>query len=749
MLSHSKSMKVRIRIGGMTCAACSSSVERALRDVEGVSKAAVNLATNTATVDFDDSVTDVSKLHEAVEDTGFDVITETDGGKEERDNEQNAKIRLIIAVLFTIPLLYVAMGPMIGAPFPGPIHDDHKMYAILQLALCMPVLIAGSGFYVRGFPNLFRLRPNMDTLVALGTSAALVFSLYATVNIFNGNGNVHSLYFESAATIITLVMVGKYLESRSKYKTGESVRNLMRLAPPEANVIRDGAELRIPIDEVVVNDIIIIRPGERIPVDGIINEGSAVVDESMLTGESRPLDRFAGDRLYGGTMNINGNVRMVAELVGDDTMLSQIVRMIEDAQSSKAPVARLADKVAGYFVPAVMIIAVVACMIWLLTGKDLEFALTVLISVLVIACPCALGLATPLAIIVGTGKAAEHGILFKNAESLESAGRVDTVVLDKTGTVTVGKPDVTDIISLTDRSHLIRTAASAESASEHPLGKAIAEYGSKYHELTTPVEFKAHIGNGIECIVDGKEVHIGNRAFMERIGIDVSPVDSEYGRLTSEGKTTMIVSEDRIVIGIIAVADTIRETSADAVAALREMSIGVIMVTGDGKRTADAIAGNVGIENVIAETLPGDKSQIIKELQSEHIVAMVGDGINDAPALTQSDIGIAIGSGTDIAIGSADVVLMNNDLRSVPISLEIGRRTLRNVKQNLFLAFCYNIIGIPVAAGLLYIFGGPLLDPMIAAAAMSLSSISVVSNAMRLGRFRPVSTNNYISASPS
>ena len=742
-------MKVRIRIGGMTCAACSSSVERALRDVEGVSKAAVNLATNTATVDFDDSVTDVSKLHEAVEGTGFDVITETDGGKEERDNEQNAKMRLIIAVLFTIPLLCVAMGPMIGAPFPDPIHDDHKMYAILQLALCMPVLIAGSGFYVRGFPNLFRLRPNMDTLVALGTSAALVFSLYATVNIFNGNGNVHSLYFESAATIITLVMVGKYLESRSKYKTGESVRNLMRLAPPEANVIRDGTEVRIPIDEVVVNDIIIIRPGERIPVDGIINEGSTVVDESMLTGESRPVDRLTGDRLYGGTMNMSGSVRMVAELVGDDTMLSQIIRLIEDAQSSKAPVARLADKVAGYFVPAVMIIAVVACMIWLLSGKDLEFALTVLVSVLVIACPCALGLATPLAIIVGTGKAAEHGILFKNAESLESAGRVDTVVLDKTGTVTVGRPDVTDVVSFVDEAHLIRTAASAESASEHPLGKAIAEYGSRNYELATPAEFKAHIGNGIECFVDGKEIHIGNRAFMERTGIDISQTKGEYERLTSEGKTTMIVSEDRNVIGIIAVADTIKGTSEGAVASLKEMNVKVIMVTGDGKRTADAIADKVGIENVVAETLPGDKSQIVKELQFEHVVAMVGDGINDAPALTQSDVGIAVGSGTDIAIDSADVVLMNNDLRSVPVSIEIGRKTLRNVKQNLFLAFCYNVIGIPIAAGLLYIFGGPLLDPMIAAAAMSLSSISVVSNAMRLGRFRPVSTNNYISASPS
>jgi len=737
-------MKAKIRIGGMTCAACSSSVERALRSIEGVTKAAVNLATNTATVDFDDNVTDVSKLHEAIEDTGFDVITAGDE-KEEKDDGHNAKIRLIVAVLFTVPLLYVAMGPMIGIPFPDPVHDDHELYAMLQLLLCIPVLLAGSGFYVRGLPNLFRLRPNMDTLVALGTSAALIFSIYATVNIFNGNGDVHSLYFESAATIITLVMVGKYLESRSKYRTGESVRKLMGLAPQEASVIRGGTEVRIPIGEVVVNDVVIIRPGERIPVDGVIEEGSTVVDESMLTGESEPVDRMCGDNLYGGTMNINGSVRMVAEFVGDDTMLSQIIRMIEDAQSSKAPVARLADKVAGYFVPAVMVIAAIACLMWLLSGKDLEFSLTVLISVLVIACPCALGLATPLAIIVGTGKAAEHGILFKNAESLELAGRVDTVVLDKTGTVTVGRPDVTDVFALVDETYLIRTAASAESASEHPLGKAITEYGLK-HGLTTPTEFKAHIGSGIECVVEGKHVHIGNLAFMERMNISTSRINDEYRRLTNDGKTVMIVSEERDVIGIIAVADTIKETSADAVASLKRMDIGVIMITGDGKRTADAIAGKVGIDNVIAETLPGDKSQMVKGLQNEHVVAMVGDGINDAPALTQSDVGIAVGSGTDIAIGSADVVLMNNDLRNVPVSIEIGRKTLGNVKQNLFLAFCYNIIGIPIAAGLLYIFGGPLLDPMIAAAAMSLSSVSVVSNALRLGRFKPVSTNNYISA---
>lgn len=732
-------MNAKIRIGGMTCAACSTSVERALSNTEGVSKASVNLATNTASVEYDPDVTSLDKIYGSIEDTGFDVIEDTDESQREERDEKNTRYRLITAVIFTIPLLYVAMGPMVGLPLPGFIHDDPKVFSTVQLILCIPVILAGSGFYVRGFPNLVKLRPNMDTLVALGTSAALIFSIYNMILIFDGQGDAHSLYFESAATIITLVMVGKYLESRSKYKTGESVRRLLRLAPQEAHVIRNGEEVVIDIDHVIVGDTVVIRPGERIPVDGTVVSGITTVDESMLTGESDFVDRAEGDRLYAGTMNINGNVRMNADLVGKDTMLSQIVVMIEDAQSSKAPVARLADKVAGYFVPGVMAIAVASCLLWLATGKDAEFALTVLISVLVIACPCALGLATPLAIIVGTGKGAEHGILFKNAESLELTGRVDTAILDKTGTITMGRPDVTDVVSLKDREHLLHLAASAETASEHPLGKAIVNYSLQHGIKTSePAKFTAHIGNGIECVVDGSDVHIGNLAFMERMNIDASSLRDNIGTFTSDGKTVMLVSENRELIGLIAVADTIKDTSPGAVASLNDLNVRTIMVTGDGRNTAEAIARKVGITEVVAETMPGQKSDVITGLQKEgRVVAMVGDGINDAPALTQSDVGMAVGSGTDIAIGSADVVLMNDDLKSVPAAIEIGRATLRNVKQNLFFAFCYNIVGIPVAAGLLYVFGGPLLNPMIAALAMSLSSISVVLNALRLRSFDP------------
>lgn len=731
-------MRIKVKIGGMTCAACSSSVERALQNTDGVQRATVNLATNTATVDYDPEKTDISGIYDAIEFTGFDVISENDSEKEER-SERVMRIRLAVAASFTVVLLYVAMGHMVGLPLPD-LFDDAKFMSVVQLILCLPVIIAGSGFYVRGIPNLVRLRPNMDTLIALGTSAALIFSVYSMVNIFNSTGDAHSLYFESAATIITLVMVGKYLESRSKYKTGEAVRKLIALSPDEANVIRDGREIRIGTNEVVVGDTVIVRPGEKVPVDGTVIEGNTSVDESMLTGESTFADKSPGDGMFAGTMNINGSVQMTADLVGKDTMLSHIVQIMEDAQSSKAPVARLADRVAGVFVPVVMAIAVISCLIWVAAGKSVEFALTVLVSVLVIACPCALGLATPLAIIVGTGKGAEHGILFKTAESLETVGKVDTVILDKTGTITKGRPEVTDIIS-DDKDRLIYIAASAESSSEHPLGKAIVDHAERNGiTYTRPSDFTAHVGNGIECVVDGTRVHIGNMAFMDRIGVDIGPFKEDIAMMSSQGKTVMIVSENMTVTGSIAVADVVRETSADAVRSFNSLDIDVYMVTGDSRNTANAIASMVGIGNIMAETMPGDKSKIVEDLQSNgKIVAMVGDGINDAPALIRSDIGVAMGSGTDIAVDSADVVLVNSDLRNVPAAVEIGRATLRNVKQNLFFAFCYNIIGIPVAAGLLYVFGGPLLDPMIAALAMSLSSVSVVLNALRLRNHRPES----------
>jgi len=733
-------VRVKIRIGGMTCAACSTSVERALGGMNGVLSVSVNLATNTASVDFDPDKVSLETISDEIESLGFDVLK--DDGDDEGEIAHRTKINLIISALFTIPLLYIAMGPMVGLPVPGEIHDDPEVFSVVQLLLTVPVLIAGRDFYIRGYPNLVKLRPNMDTLVALGTSAAFIFSIYNTIQIFNGTGDPHSLYFESAATIVTLVMVGKYLESRSKYKTGESIRALMDLSPQEAHVIRDDEEIVVPISQLYVEDLAVIRPGERIPADGTITEGSTSIDESMLTGESVYADRSPGDRVFAGTMNMNGSIRMVVDSTGDDTVLSQIVRMVEDAQSSKAPVARLADRIAGIFVPVVMAIAIAACAAWMLAGKDVEFALTVLIAVLVIACPCSLGLATPLAIIVGTGKGTEYGILYKSAESLETSGKIDSVVLDKTGTVTSGRPEVSEIFSYMDEKRLVRIAASAESASEHPLGKAIVEYAqSSGITFETPTDFEAHTGNGLECTVSETKVHIGNVSFMNKMNIDTATSLTRIDELAVGGKTVIIVAADGEVAGLIALSDMIRETSARAVANLHEMNVRVTMITGDNPITAKAIAAKAGIENVVSEALPADKADGIKEMQECGMtVAMVGDGMNDAPALAQSNVGMAVGSGTDIAMGSADIVLMNDDLRSVPVAIEIGRRTMKHIRQNLFFAFLYNIIGIPVAAGILFIFGGPLLNPMIAAAAMSMSSVSVVLNSLRLRSFRPVSS---------
>ena len=729
-------VRAKLKIGGMTCAACSASVERSLSAMDGVGSVTVNLATNTASVEIDQDKVSMDDIVNEIESLGFDVL------KDDLDDgavAQRTRRKLMISVLFTVPLLYIAMGPMVGLPVPGVIHDDPMIFSAVQLLLTIPVIIAGRDFYLKGFPNLIRLRPNMDTLIALGTSAAFVFSVYNMYLIFDGTGDPHSLYFESAATIVTLVMVGKYLESRSKYKTGESIRALIELAPDEARVIRDGTEMTVPIDQLYEGDTALIRPGERIPADGIVTEGITSVDESMLTGESIPADKSPGGRVFAGTMNMNGSIRMTVDGVGDDTTLSQIVRMVEEAQSSKAPVARLADRIAGYFVPIVMAIAISSCVLWLMAGEDIGFALTVLISVLVIACPCSLGLATPLAVIVGTGKGAEYGILYKDAESLEKSGRIDSVVLDKTGTVTSGRPEVAEVFPYIDERELIRIAASAESVSEHPLGRAIVDHASsKGVEITAPTDFTAHTGNGLECTVEWKRVYIGNAAFMQRMDVDISEISKRYEDLSSGGRTVVMVAVDQEIAGMISLSDTIRETSASAIDRLKNMGIRVTMMTGDNAVTAKAVADRVGIENVVPGALPADKADGIREMQSAGMtVAMVGDGMNDAPALAQSDVGMAVGSGTDIAMGSADVVLMNDDLGSVPTAVGIGRRTMRHIRQNLFFAFMYNIIGIPVAAGLLFIFGGPLLDPMIAAAAMSLSSVSVVLNSLRLKAFRP------------
>lgn len=731
--------RINLKTDGMTCAACSSAIEKAVGKIDGVNEVNANFSNNVVSVIYDPSKTNKDGIAKAIKKAGYFVLEDDPDAIAERErlNAIKTKNQLIVSIIFTIPLSIIAMGPMFGLDIP--VSD--KIYALLQLALCIPVLIAGRRFYTKGYPALVAGTPTMDTLIALGTTAAVIYSLYATFQIFTGNiESPHSLVYDSAAMIITLVSVGKYIESKSKVKTNDAVRGLINLAPPTANVIRDGKELNIPAEEIRKGDAIIVRPGEKIPADGKITEGSSSVDESMLTGESMPMSRGIGEYVHSGTTNINGSLKIEAERVGKETVLFQIVRMIQDAQGTKAPVARVADKVAAVFVPTVMTIAVAACLIWLLAGKGVEFSVLILISVLVIACPCALGLATPLAITVGTGKAAEYGILFKNASALERSGNITSVILDKTGTITEGKPSVTDVVPYgMSETELMMSAAAAEIRSEHPLGKAIMSYVEENKlDHPMPSDFISEAGGGVRCTVEGKTVAVGNKDF---IGVPTED-DDKVSKLYAEGKTVVFVAIDDKFAGAIAIADSIRDSTIAGVSLLKERGVNPIMVTGDSEGTAKAIAAVAGIEEVHAKALPEDKLDIIKKLQVRgENVAMVGDGINDAPALTQSDLGMAIGSGTDIAIGAADVVLMNDDVRSIPATIEIGKATLRNVKQNLFLAFCYNAVCIPIAAGLPFLFGAEMISemPMLAAAAMSLSSISVVTNALRLRRFKPKS----------
>ncbi|MCL2334243.1 MAG: cadmium-translocating P-type ATPase [Candidatus Methanoplasma sp.] len=734
--------RVNLRTDGMTCAACSASIEKAIRKLDGIEEANANFSNNVVSVLYDPSKTGREQIADAIRKAGYFVLEDDPDAVADRErlNAIRTKKELIVAVVFAVPLSVLAMGPMIGLKIP--LSDEPEIYSIIQLILCIPVLVAGSRFYTKGYPALAMGAPTMDTLIALGTTAAVIYSLYGTVQIFSGEPHyLHSLVYDSAAMIIALVSVGKYIESRSKVKTNDTVRGLLDLAPATANVIRDGKEVSIPADKVLLGEIVIIRPGERIPADGMIIDGSSSIDESMLTGESMPISRVSGDMIYSGTMNINGSLKMTAEKTGSDTALFKIVRMIQDAQGTKAPVARVADKVAAVFVPIVMSTAVAACLLWMLGGRSVEFSVLVLISVLVIACPCALGLATPLAVTVGTGKAAEHGILFKNASVLERSGNITSVILDKTGTLTEGRPSVTGIVSKIPEAEMIMLAASAEARSEHPLAKAIVSYAEeKGVAVSVASDFTSEPGSGVRCTVDGKEVSVGNERFT---GIDL--VREGIPDLFAEEKTVIVVAVNGIFAGSFAISDKIRNSALSGVTSLKDMGVRPIMVTGDSEGTAKAISGVAGIEEIHARALPEDKLNIIKDLQVKgENVAMVGDGINDAPALTQADIGIAIGSGTDIAIGAADVVIMGDDVRGVPAAVEIGRATLKNVKQNLFLAFCYNAVCIPLVAVILPFMLGSGSDvlmqmPMLAAAAMSLSSISVVTNALRLRRFRPLS----------
>lgn len=742
--------EVVIPIEGMTCAACSRAVERALGKLEGVEEASVNLATERASVTYDPNLVRLPQIREAIVKAGYKPLeiqreSQADANRERREKEISTMwTKFIVSLIFTVPLFYISMGHMIGLPVPKFINPEvHPLnFALAQLVLTIPTVIAGYKFYTVGFRTMFKGSPNMDSLVAMGTSAAFVYGLYAIWSIIQGDiGYAQHLYFETVGVIITLILLGKTLETVAKGRTSDAIKKLMDLAPKMATVIQDGKEITIPIEEVEQGDIIVVKPGQSIPVDGEVIDGLTSVDESMLTGESIPVEKKVGDKVVGGSLNKTGSIHFKATRVGSDTALAQIIRLVEEAQGSKAPIAKMADIISGYFVPIVLGIGIVAGLAWWISGESAIFSLTIFISVLVIACPCALGLATPTAIMVGTGKGAENGVLIKSGEALETAHRIDTVVLDKTGTITLGEPKVTDILVYgdIDEDELLRLSASAEKGSEHPLGEAIVERAREQGmELETLEAFNAIPGHGIEAKLLGRSMLLGNKRLMNDRKVDLGEALDHWQSLAQEGKTPMYISIDGKLAGIIAVADVLKDSSYDAIKALHRLGLEVAMITGDNERTAQAIAKQVGIDRVLADVLPQDKAHEVKKLQAQgKRVAMVGDGINDAPALAQADIGIAIGSGTDVAMESADIVLMRSDLKDVSTAIELSKKTITNIKQNLFWAFAYNTAGIPIAGGLLYIFGGPLLNPMIAAAAMAFSSVSVVTNALRLKRFKP------------
>ncbi len=748
-----KNKEVAIPIEGMTCAACAKSIERNVGKLQGVQSVAVNFATEKASIRYNPKEVRLSEVKQAIAKAGYKALeiestynVDEDKKRKEKENK-TLWTKFIVSAVFSLPLLYIAMAPMLPwVTLPIPTWLDPMqyplLYALVQILLVTPVIIAGNRFYTVGFKAIIRRNPNMDSLIAMGTAAAVIYSLYSTYRIYTGHFmSVDDLYFETAGVIITLILLGKFLESVSKGRTSEAIKKLMGLTPKTAIVIQDDKEIEMPIEEVEVGDLLLVRPGEKIPVDGEVVEGNTSVDESMLTGESIPVEKKPGDKVIGASINKNGAIRFKATKVGSDTALAQIIKLVEDAQGSKAPIAQMADIVSGYFVPIVFVIAVISALAWYFTGQNEVFALTIFIAVLVIACPCALGLATPTAIMVGTGKGAENGVLIKGGEALETTHKIQTIVFDKTGTITEGRPEVTDVLTtnIIDRNRLLQIAASAEKGSEHPLGEAIVRGAKKQKlDIIKIDRFEAIPGHGIEVSLEGKTIHLGNRKLMLEKHVNLTTLEADSDRLASEGKTPMYIAIDNKLAGIIAVADVVKESSAKAIKKLHDMGIEVAMITGDNRRTAEAIAKQVGIDRVLSEVLPQDKVNEVKKLQNEgKKVAMVGDGINDAPALAQADIGIAIGSGTDVAMESADIILMRSDLMDVPTVIQLSKITIRNIKQNLFWAFAYNTAGIPLAAGVLYAFGGPKLNPIFAAAAMSLSSVSVLLNALRLKSFKP------------
>ena len=745
------SEKKEYKLSGMTCAACAMTVEMAVKDLETVEDVSVNLATERLSLlpkagfDSQQVLDAVAEAGYQAEEKGKDRLSDvSEEAVIKAQKLQKKKQELLILLLTVLPLLYISMGSMVGLPLPS--FLDHMAYPLVfvlsQLLLTLPAVWIGRGFYQRGFRNLIKKHPNMDSLIAVGTSAAFFYSLYSVSQVFLGHHPfVHQLYFESVAVIIALVLLGKYLESSAKGRTSQAIQSLLELVPSQATVIRYGEAVTIDTEDIRVGDIIRIKPGERMPVDGLVIEGQTFVDESMMTGESVPIEKKVGDTITSATINQNGSIDYQATRVGSDTTLAQIVRLVEEAQGSKAPIAALADKISLYFVPIVLSLATLSALGWyFLAGESLSFSLSIFIAVLVIACPCALGLATPTAIMVGTGKGAENGILIKSGQALEAAYQLDTIVLDKTGTITVGKPSLTDLLPLSDfnRSDLLQLIASAEQHSEHPLAQAILEAAEEEGLDLLPVShFEAIVGRGLSAQVEGRQLLVGNESLMKEKSIDSSAFQEQLLELSQDGKTAMFVAIDGQLTGILAVADEMKSSSLKAVQELQSMGLEVIMLTGDREETATAIAQKAGIQKVIAGVLPDGKATAIKNLQEAgKKLAMVGDGINDAPALVQADVGIAIGSGADVAIESADVVLMHSDLQDVVKAIKLSQATIRNIKENLFWAFAYNTLGIPIAMGLLHLFGGPLLNPMLAGLAMSLSSVSVVVNALRLGRFK-------------
>lgn len=741
-------MTEQFAVTGMTCAACSAHVEKSVSRLSGVQSAPVNLMLGSMTVTYNEKAVTEGDIIAAVKAAGYGAspASQTDQGQLRRDQDaalRRRKKHLIWSVVFLVPLFYLSMGHMMGLPLPQVLHMHPLLLACLQLALVIPILILNRNYFTVGFSRLVKLSPNMDSLVAVGAAAGLVYSLIEMGLLAAGQvSGMPDLYFESAGMILTLVTVGKYLEERSRGKTTGAISALLALAPESAMVRRQGQELTIPTEEIVAGDTVIVRQGGRIPVDGVITDGHAAVDESAITGESLPVEKVPGDAVTSATVTSSGYLELRATRVGGDTTLSQIIRLMEEAASSKAPISRLADRISGIFVPAVMAISLTAALLWAFVGgMDVRFCLSIAIAVLVISCPCALGLATPVAIMVGTGQAAQQGILIKSAESLELLHKVQTVVLDKTGTVTMGQPRVTDILCApgVTEEELLCVAASAEKPSEHPLAHAIVEESQARHIPLCPVSgFRSVPGGGIQATLSGEAVLAGNAGYLAQNGVSLAAMEADAHRLAEDGKTPLFFAESGHLLGCVAVADVVKPDSAKAIAALRRMGRRVVLLTGDNQRTANAIARQIGVDQVIAQVLPQDKAKCVAQLQQQgQRVAMVGDGVNDAPALAQADVGLAIGAGTDIAIESADVVLMKSSLLDIPAAMDLSRAVLRNIKQNLFWAFFYNSIGIPVAAGVLYPALHLTLNPMLAAAAMSLSSVCVVSNALRLRGWKP------------